>query len=538
MRAYRWFFLLVLFFWSTSGIAQRNRYIVFFKDKTNTPFSISEPQKFLSLKSIERRNSQQIAVVDEDLPVNPAYVSGVKDLGAKTYFTSRWMNCLLVEADMTLIASIKSLPYILNVELVAPGVKLSGGRTKRRKDKNETSEESVTTVQLEQIGLDKMQQDGYRGEGKTIAVFDSGFPGVNVSVPFQGLFQDGRIKFTYNFVANNTNVYQYDDHGTEVLSVMAADTQGFTGGAFKADFMLFVTEDFTSEFRIEEFNWLFAAEKADSAGVDIINASVGYNLFDDEAMNYKTSDLDGKTAIVTRAAVKALSKGMVVLCSAGNEGNNSWQRVTPPADATGVLAVGSITEQFLKSSFSSIGPSADGRVKPDVVALGSGTAVIKANGAISSNSGTSFASPLVASLVAGVWQAYPELTASEVYEAIIKSSNQSMNPDTQKGYGAPHFSAVRNYLESKELEELEEWITLHPNPVTGDSIAITLKDPQGDFLDVIVYDALGRILTESQLVITWQNNPFDYAFSGLSPGIYFIKVKMQSNSKCLRIVKL
>ncbi len=535
MATSRWFFLLILLFWSASGVAQSSRYIVFFKDKTNTPFTTNEPQKFLSPKSIERRGNQQILVVDEDLPANPAYVSGVKGLGAKTFFTSRWMNCLLIEADIALITSIQSLPYVLKVELVAPGAMLTGGRTKRWKNKNETSEESMTTSQLEQIGLDKMQLEGYRGESKTIAVFDSGFPGVNVAAPFQGLYQEGRVKFTYNFVANNTNVYQYDDHGTEVLSVMAAEAQGFTGGAYKADFMLFVTEDFTSEYRIEEFNWLFAAEKADSAGVDIINASVGYNLFDDVSMNYKTTDLDGKTAMVTQAAVKAISKGMVVLCSAGNEGNNSWQLVTPPADAPGILAIGSITQQFSKSSFSSIGPSADGRVKPDVVALGSGTAVVKPNGVISSNSGTSFSSPLVASLVAGIWQAYPELSAKEVYEAIIKSANQFMNPDNQKGYGVPHFSAVRNYLESKDLEE---WITLHPNPVTGDTITITLKDPQGDFLDVIIYDIQGRILTESQLVITWQNNPFEYAFSGLSPGIYFIKVKSPSDSKVVRVVKL
>jgi serine protease AprX len=535
MMASKGVIFLILLIWPALIVAQNNRYIVSFKDKSNTPFTVNEPQKFLSLKSIERRSNQQILISEDDLPVNPAYVAGVKGLGAKTFFTSRWMNCLLIEASVSLATSIQNLPYVSKVELVASGVKLMGGRTKRWKNKNETSEESATVSQLEQIGLDEMQQEGYRGEGQTIAVFDSGFPGVNVAAPFDGLFKSGRIKATYNFVANNTNVYQYDDHGTEVLSVMAAETQGFTGGAYKADFMLFVTEDFTSEYRIEEFNWLFAAEKADSAGVNIINASVGYNLFDDASMNYKPGDMDGKTAIVTKAAVMAISKGMVVLCSAGNEGSNSWQLVTPPADAEGILAVGSITQQFSKSSFSSVGPSTDGRVKPDVVALGSGTAVVKPSGAISSNSGTSFASPLVASLVAGIWQAYPQLTAKEVYDAVIRSSNQFMNPDTQKGYGVPHFNTIRNYLEPSDLVE---WITLHPNPITGDAITITLKDPQGDPLDVIIYDVQGRILTESQLIITWQNNPYNYAFSGLASGTYFVKVKSPSDAKIIRIVKL
>lgn len=535
MAAYRWYSLMLLLLCFMGSQAQSNRYIVYFKDKTNSPFSVTEPQRFLSFKSLERRGKQQIAILDEDIPVDPDYISGVRNLGAKTFYSSRWMNCLLIEADAATISSIQLLPYVSKTEFVAPGKKLSGGRTRKVKNKSETSAVSATASQHQQIGLDDMQNAGYQGENLMVAFFDSGFPGVNITTPFHALFQEGRIKLTHNFIVNSTNVYQYDDHGTEVFSVMAASSDGFSGGAPKANYMLFVTEDFTSEYRIEEFNWLFAAEKADSAGVDIINASVGYNLFDDPSMNYKPENLDGKTAIVTQAAQKAISKGIVVLCSAGNEGGNSWQYITPPADAQGILAIGSITQQFSKSSFSSIGPSSDGRVKPDVVALGSGTAVIKANGSIGSNSGTSFASPLVASLVAGIWQAYPDLSAKEIYEAIIRSADQALNPDNEKGYGLPNFNGVKNYLEAKKLSE---WILIHPNPVLDDAIVITLKDPTGEPLEIIIYDIHGRVIAGSVLSITWQNNPLEYSLSGLAAGIYFIRAKGKSGSRIVRIAKL
>ena len=515
--------------------AQENRYIVHFKDKLNTPYSIDEPEQFLSSKSLDRRDKQQIPVLQEDLPVNPSYITGVKNSGAKTFFSSRWLNCLLIEADPVILPAIQALPYVSKTELVAPGKRLTGGRIRKWKSKSGSPDAAATVQQLQLIGLDEMQLEGFRGENLTIAVFDSGFPGVNFASPFQPLFLENRLKFTYNFVANTSNVYQYDDHGTEVFSVMAADTPEFTGGAYKANFILFITEDVTSEYRIEEFNWLFAAEKADSAGVDIINSSVGYNLFDDSSMNYTSSSLDGKTAIVTQAATKAISKGMVVLCSAGNEGSNSWKFVTPPADASGILAVGSVTEQEARSNFSSIGPSADGRIKPDVMALGSGTAVVKSNGSIGSNSGTSFASPLVASLAAGVWQAFPFLSAVEIYESIVKSADQYNTPDTQKGYGLPHFRAIKNYIESGVINEE---ITVHPNPLAGDSIAVTLKNPKGDSLSIIVYDLQGRIMTESTHYITWENNPIYYNLSGLGPGMYFIKAISGSSSKIFRIVKL
>jgi serine protease AprX len=447
---------------SYTAEAQTNQYFVFFRDRSGSPFSISEPAQFLSARSIERRQKQNIVITEEDLPVNPDYVNQVKSTGAIPFFTSKWWNGVLVEADVAVIASINSLPFVSGLVLVAPGKKITGGRVNsKRQKKNASADQPVNQTQLQQIGLDEMHSMGYRGEGIRIAIFDSGFQGVNLSAPFSLLFTENRVKQTFNFVNNNSAVFQTDDHGTEVLSVMAANSDGvYTGGAYKAEYLLYLTEDVSSEYRIEEYNWTFAAERADSAGVDVINSSLGYYEFDESSMDYAKSDLDGKKAVVTRAARKAIEKGMIVVTSAGNEGGNSWKLVTPPADTEGILAVGSVNALRSLSSFSSQGPSADSRIKPDVVALGSGTSVVRASGALGTASGTSLASPLIASLAAGALQAFPSLSAEEIYEAIIYSADQASMPDNLMGYGLPHFKAIKNYIESWQSEEV---ISIYPN---------------------------------------------------------------------------
>lgn len=527
--------ILLLLLVSVQVCAQANRYIVYFKDKAGSPYSVSNPAQYLSNRALERRSRQGIPVTEEDIPVNDNYIGDVQSAGAKTFFSSRWLNCVLIEATPATISVVQQLSSVANVELVAPGKRLSSGRVRKFKKRKDYNQAPATQVQLEMLGIDAMQKEGYRGEGKLVAVFDSGFEGVDQSLPFQHLYQSSQVIYTRDFVANTASVYQYDDHGTEVLSVMAAFSPGaYTGGIYEAQYMLLVTEDVSSEYRVEEFNWLFAAEKADSAGADVINASLGYNLFDDPAMDYAAGDLDGKSAVVTQAANKATAKGMLVVCSAGNEGGNSWKYVTPPADGKGILAVGSVNAQGDKSSFSSVGPTTDGRVKPDVVALGSGTSVVKPTGAISATSGTSVASPLVASLATGLWQAFPILSAVELYTAITASADQATSPTVQKGFGLPHFLAVRNFI---ELSALADEISIFPNPST-DSIRIAFRNPPENPATVSVYDQQGRLLQENSLPVTWVNQPLVYDLSELAAGIYFVKVKVNDQFKTIRLAKL
>jgi serine protease AprX len=495
-------FLLLLFVSLTSfAEAQVNRYVVFFKDKNNSSFSTAAPQLFLSQRAINRRIKNQVEVTTQDLPVNATYVSEVKQTGALTFYTSRWFNALLIQCDAALLPTIEALPSVDNVELVAPGILNSNAATNNAaylSARISSTKEIKTTSQLNMLGLDAMHELNIRGEGVKVAVFDSGFPGVNTVAPFSHLVDN--IKDTYNFVNRQTNVYRNDDHGTEVLSVMAAFIENsFIGGTYNADYHLYLTEDVGSEYRIEEYNWLFAAERADSAGVDVINASLGYNTFDNAAMNYTKLQLDGNTAVVTRAAQLASDRGIVVVVSAGNEGNNSWQLVTPPADAVGVIAVGSVTSTEIKSGFSSIGPTSDNRIKPDLCAMGSGTFVVRNTGNTGTTSGTSVASPLMASLVTGIIQRYDTLTKDEIVEVLKASASLAESPNNQLGYGVPNFAEVRLRLEIVAgLENPESTrFAVYPNPADSGFVMIeTVQAIQAQPLQVEVWDMKGSLLKQ------------------------------------------
>ena len=528
----------VLLFGAVSASGQVNRYMVFFKDKSGTPYSVGQPSQYLSDKAIERRVKQAISITEEDLPVNPAYAQGVSATGAKVFFATRWMNGVLIQCDASLVQSVLSLPFVSSVEFVAPQQRLiNGGRKKglfrRKDDKNGV----MTQTQLQMLGIPEMHADGFRGEGVTVAFFDGGFIGVNTTAPFQQVFSEGRYDdiVSHDFVRNTDNVFQYDDHGTQVFSVIAANVaDDFTGGAHKANFQLFVTEDASSEYRIEEYNWLFAAERADSAGVDIISSSLGYYDFDLASMNYNTAQMDGKTAVVTRAAQWAADRGIIVVTSAGNEGNiSSWKIITAPADGVDVVAVANVNSQGNASSSSSRGPSSDGRIKPDLAALGSGVTVIQDNGAIGTASGTSLAAPLITSLIAGVWQKFPELSAREIVAALKKTGSRSGNPDNIIGYGIPNYTAVSNYLD----REGDAVFDVYPNPAF-DSLTISPADPDDvPNCKVELISRLGQILVTEDVSFTWTNNIYRADIGHLAAGIYFIRVTTPDRKYVYRIAK-
>jgi serine protease AprX len=526
---------------SISSAAQENRYMVFFKDKTGVPFNTSQPIEFLSQKAIDRRLKQDIDITSQDLPVQARYVDGVRNAGADAFFTTRWLNGVLVQCDPAVLPAIQTLAYVDRVEFVAPLPRLqNGGRTSfnlRRKNDHIGFE---TENQLAMIGIDRMHEGGYKGEGVTIAIFDSGFQGVHTSAPFQHIFSEGRFneEVSYDFVHNTAQVFQYDDHGTEVLSVIAGNIpDAFTGGAYEASFQLYVTEDVPTEYRIEEYNWLFAAEKADSAGADIINSSLGYYDFDDASMNYSVDQMDGKTTIVTQAAQWAADRGILVVTSAGNEGNiASWRIITAPADAPDVLAIGAVNSTLQRSSSSSTGPTADNRIKPDVAALGVSVKVIKSNGLISTSSGTSLAAPLITSLTAGILQRYPNLTNKEVIDLLKKTSSQANNPDNLLGYGIPDFVALVNYQEHVPQTHVFE---IFPNPLVDDTLTISALGPDlMDSCEIEIISAQGQILARNTVHFNWLNRSYKTNLSGLTSGIYYIRVFSHERRYTFKLLKL
>lgn len=469
-----------------------------------------------------------VAVNAEDLPVVPSYVSQVRATGAKAFFTTRWMNGVLIEATAAQLTTIQSLPFVSSTEFVAPNQRLMGGRTGDKRSISRTALASDT--QLRMLSIDSMHADGFRGEGIIIAVLDSGFPGVESTAPFQELRDGGQILMTQDFITNSSNVYQFDDHGTEVLSIIGAHDGNYSGGAPGASFLLFVTEDVPTEYRVEEYNWLFAAERADSAGADIIQSSLGYSTFDDPTMDYSTTDLNGTTAVVSKAAGWARDRGIVVVVSAGNEGAGSWQLITPPADVDGILAVGAVTSSGVKASFSSTGPTVDGRIKPDVVAMGYGVSVINPSGAVVTVDGTSAAAPLVSSLVAGLLQRFSDTQPSTLIQSVKLSASQGDQPDNQTGYGIPGYLSVKNYLES------QNWIAAYPNPVTSTLwLSVT---PQLQPQRITILDMMGKVVLNYGLPeITWSNSKIHVDVSALSSGIYILRVDLPSAMTTFRFVK-
>lgn len=518
------------------------KYLVLLRDKAGTPYGISQPDQFLSQRSILRRQKQAIPVLERDLPVNPAYVTQIQQTGAKIWYTSRWLNAVLVEATDATIASVQKLPVVKGLEF---GRSLANARvgtpaqpplteTERARKFGDVQPLSYGSSQgqITQIGVDKMHQRGYHGENRLIGVLDAGFLNANKVAFLKPLFDEGRVLATYDFVAKETSVYEDDSHGLSALSAIAATADGqLYGTAYKAQFILLRTEDAASESRVEEANWLFGAEYADSAGVDVISSSLGYTQFDDASTSYTYANLDGKTALSTRAAQIAAETGMVVVVAAGNEGNVAWRYLSAPSDAPSVLAIGAVNQTGQRAVFSSLGPSADGRVKPDLAARGLGTVIGSPGGPILMGNGTSFATPLVAGLAAGFWQAHPRLTAIQVTMALRQSGSQFGTPDDRLGYGIPNFERAST------LAQTLGQLLVYPNPFSeSEPLSVVWGDIDPNVpLDATLTDLTGRVLWRKQYDAG--RATFALPNLGLSAGLYVMTLVAGDKKQTVTLVK-
>lgn len=537
------FLLLLLGQFSSFGQATR-KYLVLLKDKANSPYTVSQPDRFLSQRSILRRQKQNIAILERDLPVNPAYVSQLQQAGAKIWFTSRWLNAVLIEATDASIATVQKLPIVKGLEF---GRSLSNARIDAENQSGATAElgsvskfgtvaplnYGISETQITQLGVDKMHQQGIHGEGMLIGVLDAGFLNADKVAFLKPVFDENRVLATYDFVRKETSVYEDDMHGLNCLSTIAAtvDNQLY-GTAYKASFILLRTEDAPTEKQVEEANWLFGAEYADSAGVDVISSSLGYTVFDDPATSYTYQNMDGKTALSTRAAQIATETGMVVVVAAGNEGSSAWHYLSAPSDAASVLAIGAVTQAGTRASFSSFGPSADGRVKPDLDARGQGTVIGDPNGKVVLGNGTSFATPLMAGLAAGFWQAHPTLTATQVTDALRRSGSQYGVPDDQLGYGIPNFERASVIADSYGA------LLVYPNP-SSDTNPLSVQ-----WGDIPVNTPLDATLTNIVGQVVWQNrytSPGLAAFTlpnlSLSAGMYILTLVSGDKKRTLKVVR-
>lgn len=451
------FCFLVTFSFSQNGEELKKIWIEL-TDKDNSGYSIQQPEIFLSQRALLRRQKQNISIDATDLPVSMAYLDSLTRAGAKILTTSRWLNAVSVLVNAKNLKKIESFPFVKSTKYV--GKNLTKLILLRKDNKMRDSLPDVFLLENyyghaeEQIKMLKgefLHQQGFKGEGIWIAVLDGGFSNMDIMPFFDSLRTHSRLIFPYDFVDGDQYVCETSSHGSEVLSTMAANYPGLmVGTAPDATYICLKTEDTRGEYLIEECNWVAALEYADSLGVDIVNSSLGYTTFSDKEMDYNYKNLDGKTAIATRAATIASQKGMIIVNSAGNEGNSDWKYIDVPADAEHILTVGAVNSHKERAGFSSIGPASDGRIKPEVVALGKRVATASIYGPkVNHSQGTSFSSPIIAGLAASLWQAFPERTNLEIMQAIIQSGSQTDRPDNELGYGIPDFRLAYQLLKSK-----------------------------------------------------------------------------------------
>lgn len=531
----------------TNTFAQiKYKYLVLFKDKDGSPYSINSPLVYLSQKAIDRRFKQGIAIKASDLPPNPAYISSIQQTGATVIYKSRWMNAVLVEATESQKNTILALSSVKGIEFNRP---LKQARQQSVKDKfaienTESLNYGDATAQIQLLGADEMHNQGFHGEGMLVALLDDGFLNVNTSACLQHLVQQNKIVKVYDFVDNDNTVYSQGGHGTAVLSTMAGyiDNQ-MISPAFGASVALFRTEDNFSETPLEEANWLFAAEMADSLGADIISSSLGYSTFDNSADNYTPAMMDGKTALSTRAADLATERGIVVVVSAGNSGNDSsWQIITAPSDGDSVLAIGAVTRAGNYASFSSKGNSADGRVKPDVMAVGSNSALCNTSGFASTSNGTSFAAPLVAGLMAGFWQANPHLTAQEVTRCIRKSGHQFASPDILLGYGYANFSrantVVQNEFSISAIEPNFDLVSIKISPSNKTDIELKFNNLliNSNLRLTFIQQSAKQIIYQDTFTLTSNQTTKTISLDTLTPDI-LLRIEDLTQKKILKIIR-
>jgi hypothetical protein len=539
------FVFLVTAFFSVNVSAQFTKYVVKFKDKTGTPFSINNPAQFLSQRSIDRRAKQNIPIDETDLPIVPRYIDSVRLSGTVSILNqSKWLNQVCIETtDAAALVKINSFSFVINTQ---PVKRISHQPiTARKKFIRETKE---ITSPLSPAGINDfnygnsfgqihihegeyLHNKGFRGEGMLMAIIDAGFDHYQSLPAFDSVRLNHQIVETYDFVSNKKSVNEEDAHGMQCFSIIAGNIPGqLVGSGPKARFLLYRSEDVPSESPVEEQYWVAAAERSDSAGADVITTSLGYSTFDNPLFNYTYADMNGHTTLIAKVASAAAKKGMILLVAAGNDGDKSWHFISTPADVDSILSVGAVDVSGNVANFSSYGPSADGRIKPTVASVGVATTISSANGAIVSGNGTSFATPNLAGLVTCLWQAFPEFTSGEIIEAVKKSSSIYNTPNDRIGYGIPNFRiAFENLSQQRTLKNINtilgnKTIKIYPNPFR-DKFTVLIKPENTSMGTFRLYDAAGKLCMSRQIPLQSGQGQF-INFENLQPlqrGIYVLR---------------
>ncbi len=536
---------------------QYPKLIVQLTDKGGSTFSLNSPSAYLSSRAIQRRTRQNIAADSSDLPVLKKYLDSIVIAGnVQILSQSKWLNQVLIQStDQAALNKIAAFPFVKKVRGV--GYRPSGNPAEPvDKFKIERTEEIATPVLSARTMGDQLNYGNsynqvhihngeflhnkeYQGQGMHIAVLDGGFNSFKTNTAFDSIRINKQVLGERDFVAFDNSVNEDNLHGANCLSTMAANWPGkLVGTSPQASYWLIRTENSTGEYPIEEHNWAVGAEFADSSGVDMISASLGYTDFDDPAFDHSYSQFYNNSTMVSQAATFAAKKGMIVMNSAGNEGNSSWKYLVFPADADSVCSVGAVNGSGQIGSFSSYGYP--GRLKPNIVSVGVNTVLAGLNNQPVTGSGTSYSTPNVAGLIACLWQAFPSFTNMQVLDVVYKSSDRYATPDNRFGFGIPNFKTAYRLLKKQINFSIygSNWLLAAPNPFTSKITGSFVGQVDGN-ARVELVNAAGSILY-SRSLLTEMEEVYNFSFDSLDAlprGAYTVRYADSLSARSVALEK-
>ena len=549
-----WLLILLIFILTGTGYSQ-SRYWIFFKDKGRySRLTTSEQQSVIDRHLTERARERRLkramislnkTSAQQDLPLEEQYVSQVGQMGFTIQGKSRWFNAVSGTADERILAEIRTLPFVESVSPVkswtfsreAETGSSTGNLPPVLNPQTFEFDYGPSAFQTQFHNIDKLHEKDLNGAGVIVAVFDTGF---RLQIPSLEHIQSQLIA-QYDFIQKDSitsnqpgDVPGQDGHGTYVLSVLGGLENGqLVGPAYGASFILAKTEIVNEEIHLEEDNWAMAAEWAESLGADIVSSSLGYSIFDEGQFSYTYADMNGRTTIVTRAANRLTQLGVVVVSSAGNEGDTDWHYITAPADGFYVLAVGALNSSNEVASFSSRGPTFDGRIKPDVSALGVGVYGATTGTSFQRADGTSVSCPLTAGIAAQILQAVPELNLLNILDIFKRSSDSSLHPDNNRGWGKVDALAAWTLATGGSFSRPEAYRAdpPRPNPYLRNSgvIFFPVDLPESALIKIDIYNILGQKVaslryqgTQSHNLVLWDGRNISGHF--VPDGIYIYRI--------------
>jgi serine protease AprX len=533
--------LLFLILGANSAFSQEDAW-VYLNAKPNMQAFFDNPLSELSQRSLDRRTAQNIALDSKDAPMHQPYIDQITATdGIVVLAKSKWFNALHVQGTEATIRALTQLSFVERVDFAnrqlnnpfRPSIPQKAFKKMHKKlETDVVFNYGDSGNQIQMLNGQLLHQQNYTGTGKIIAVMDGGFPGVNTASPFSRLRDNNQILGGYDYVNRNADFYTGISHGTLVLSTMGGfEDNQLVGTAPDASYYLFITEDGANEWPLELSLWVEAAEQADRLGADILTTSLGYTEFDNPNYNFTYNDMNGTTAFISKGVDMAFSRGMISVNSAGNSGNDPWHYISAPADALHALAIGAVDSAGNYASFSSQGPSFDNRVKPDVVAQGQESVLSSTNGTIGTASGTSFSGPIMAGMIACLWQALPNKTNSEIVQLVKQSASLYLNPTNELGYGIPDFNLALNAALLNVNSSTNTTFLLFPNPA-NETISISFPD-ELEVATFSIFNTLGQlVLTKS---VTNQNSKVD--INGIKSGMYLYTLESKTATQSGKISK-